>query len=467
MSRFAFAVGFGTMTMAMHAAAVSASLPLIMQQSHLPLSRAQLILTLYSFVVSCCLIVFGRVGDIVGFKPVFLGGLATVALASSLVCIPALMSFVLPLRVMEGAGAAMISGTSLALIASETETGRASRQIGWQTGLTYAGLAIGALFAIPAAQRFGWRIVFGANAFFCVVAFVLASALLSPSFRRRASAKSAGSGQRLLWVFPGLLMFAFLTKQSQSSLGAFLCNLAVLAGAAALLVIGARRLTAHPKDRSPDRSLALWGVNAAELNCYLCVYGVTFLMPLYLLAQRRVDAVTAGVLLCCQYLARSFAAVFSGRWVERVGTSTGIFLGSAIMALALLGFAAMDAGTPVWYVGFLLVFFGAGTGFFVPANSAAAVGLIHESRRGLGTGILATFRNAGMTLGVPIAAFVFNLIAGQSQDFAEAGYRAVRGAMSVLFALAMITACSSLWSIARARLSAGATPEMLRSMEDM
>src|SRR5579871_5385141 len=84
-AKSAFAVGFGTMIVSLHASAVSASLPLIVAQSHFTMTQAQLILTLYTFVIGGCLIAFGHAGDVLGFKPIFITGLATMAVASFLV----------------------------------------------------------------------------------------------------------------------------------------------------------------------------------------------------------------------------------------------------------------------------------------------------------------------------------------------------------------------------------------------
>jgi MFS family permease len=107
-----------------------------------------------------CLVSFGRLGDAIGLKPVYLAGLTIFTLASGLIAFPAPVTVMIALRGVQGAGAAMVSATSLALLARGRLFREYSQAIGWQTAMTYAGLALGPLFLGLALQRFGGRTIF-------------------------------------------------------------------------------------------------------------------------------------------------------------------------------------------------------------------------------------------------------------------------------------------------------------------
>ena len=63
------------------------------------------------------MISLGRLGDAVGYKPVYLAGLTLFTVASGFIGMSTSFPVILALRALEGVGAAMVSATSLALLA--------------------------------------------------------------------------------------------------------------------------------------------------------------------------------------------------------------------------------------------------------------------------------------------------------------------------------------------------------------
>ena len=346
------------MVIAMHAAGVNASIPIIMHQEQLTTAQVQWVLTSYLFATTTLLIAFGWVADRVGLKKVLITGLFIMAAASGLVSLSHTFGQLIALRFLEGVAAAMVGSTSLGLL-KDTDVHRSGYSIGLQTGMTYAGLSVGPVVATLLASRLGWHSVFLFNAAVVFGATSLAAKIPPKAVQRR----------------PAL------------------------------------------NYRSPMRTGTVYSALLVEALCYLCVYGVTFLTPIYLVQSHRYGAVQSGLVLACEYSARSLFAVLGGLLCGQWGTAYVRLLGSGLMATILITFAVTRSEWPFISISLLLAAFGAGTGLLVPANSTAILTAVPDGYAGRATGVLATARNFGMTCGAPIAAAVGHTSLSRADQF--------------------------------------------------
>src|SRR4029079_13346052 len=122
------------MAMALHSSALSVAVPAMIQQSTLTMVNAQWVIAIYTLVLTTSLITSSRIACAVGLRKVYLCGLLTVIASSAMLGADCSVRVVLLLRALEGVGAAMISGTSLGLLATAYGPSEYVRSIGWQTG---------------------------------------------------------------------------------------------------------------------------------------------------------------------------------------------------------------------------------------------------------------------------------------------------------------------------------------------
>ncbi len=433
----AITVGLGTMAVGMQASAVAASLPEIARYTGMGMARSPWILVIYTLVLTSGMISLGRLGDAVGYKPVYLGGLTLFTVASGLIGMSTSFPVILALRALEGVGAAMVSATSLALLAH----GRVEREYGgaiaWQTTLTYTGLALGPILAGFFLQTFGWRAVFLMNLPVGLIAILVAHYVLQGPSTERRSLSEFKVARSLGWIAviaPIVFALSYVQRGSSSLVRLALPTLLMIAVLALKTWRRAIVNTLVPAGTlvGPD----YWRIPATEILCYLCLYGVAFLMPFYLLDNHRVSLALAGYLLSSQYIARGVTALLSGYSTSRLGIQNARLAGTAILAISLLGLARLDGRSSPVLIAALLAGVGAGTGIFVPANSHAIMSCTPAEIQGTATGILATARNLGMTLGVPIAAAMYG-------RFRSTEFHSIRSSMFILclFALFNVLIC--------------------------
>jgi DHA2 family multidrug resistance protein-like MFS transporter len=162
------------------------------------------------------------------------------------------------------------------------------------------------------------------------------------------------------------------------------------------------------------------------------------LLPLYLARGRGFSTTQIGILLGLQSAARAIAAPVSGRMSDRFGTGMLIGPGMVSLASALFLLHAFGDGTAPIAIGGALTLLGVAAGLFVPANSKVLLCASPVEKYGVSTGVLGTARNAGMTLGVALAAMLYSGFGGDNS--APNVLYAVREALAVVAAIATLYA---------------------------
>jgi len=161
---------------------VNVAAPSLERDLHASSSELQLVVGGYAFSYATGLITGGRLGDLFGYRRLFMGGMAGFALASLLCGLAQNPTELIVARLIQGfAGAAMVPQV-LSLITNTftpVERPRALGYFGMTVGAgSVAGQVIGGLLLQADVFNLGWRSIFLVNVPIGAVAIVLAARLL-------------------------------------------------------------------------------------------------------------------------------------------------------------------------------------------------------------------------------------------------------------------------------------------------
>jgi MFS family permease len=444
-----------------HVSGINVVFPQIIRELGVSIAKGQWILTAYTLSISACLLMFGSLADRIGLRRVYIWGMAVFGLSSGACSLTSGEWALIVLRVIQGVGSAMVSATSAALIGQSVARCRLGRALGWQTSLTYIGLALGPVLAGFAARPFGWRIVFGFNVPAAILAVLVAQR--APEVARECS-DSGGRPAFKRMLTPAVMwmsgVIAFIIA-SNGGTDRFFAS-----AWAAICLFFFLRIDA----RSPHPLLGRWTVRGREFAVaagreaiyYLCLYAVGFLLPIYLLRSRGFTAAHVGLLLGSQSAARTVLAPVSGRASDRFGASLPLWLGIVALALALCGLCRLNNETAPVAILACLILLGAGAGLFAPANSKVLLCAAPAGKQGISTGILATARNIGMTFGIGLAAFLYTTFGG---DRGRNSLDAVRAAFGVIASIAMLQAALCIYFTPSKLVHRCWTPAITRKQE--
>ena len=139
------------------------SLPTISRYFHAPLAAAAFLPMAYILVVTSSLLGFGKLGDLRGYRKVFIGGLI-VFMAGSLLCSMApSMNVLLGTRMFQSAGEAMMSPMGIAILTTYLPPRTRGLSLGLVALAQGLGFAVGNLFGGFINDHFIWRGIFFLN----------------------------------------------------------------------------------------------------------------------------------------------------------------------------------------------------------------------------------------------------------------------------------------------------------------
>ena len=143
--------------------AVNIALPAIGDQFSMDAISLSWVSTAYLLASAIFLVPFGRVADIYGRKKVFTIGISIFTVTSLALVFSPSASFVILLRFVQGAGAALIFGTAVAILTTVTPPEQRGKAIGIYTTAVYIGLSAGPFLGGILTGYFGWQSIFLVN----------------------------------------------------------------------------------------------------------------------------------------------------------------------------------------------------------------------------------------------------------------------------------------------------------------
>ena len=418
-------------------AIANTALPAIAADLRAPPAASIWIINAYQLAVVAVLLPSAALGDRIGPRRVYLGGLV-VFTAASLGC--ALAGTLLQLtvaRALQGIGAGALMSVNMALVRMIYPPARLGRGIGINALVVGLGFAAGPTVASLVLAIATWPWLFAIN----VPLGLVALAFALPALPRSAPHDH-----------PFDALTALLTGATFASLVLALGNAAqrerwpeVLLPLVLALVLGAlllRRQAGHPAPMLPVDLLRrpLFTLSAVTSLAAFATQGLAFVaLPFYFQSVLHRDAVETGFLLAPWALVVALAAPFAGRLSDRyepglLGGAGLALLSAGMVSLALLP-AAASAADIVWRMALC----GIGFGMFQSPNLRALMSSAPAHRSGGASGVIAIARLLGQTTGAALVALCFGLAGTAGPTWALA-----LGAVSA--AVAALTSVARIWA---------------------
>ena len=405
------AVGIGTFMSALDGSVVNTVLPVITEYFHSDVVTIEWVVTVYLLVVSGLLLSFGRLGDLRGNKSVYIWGFVIFVAGSALSGLSPAPVYLIAARAFQALGAAMLFANSPAILTKTFPASQRGQALGLQGTMTYLGLTTGPFLGGWLADTFSWHAVFFIN---------LPVGLLALWLSWRVIPQDVPAEREEQFDLTGAFTFiaglvALLLGLNQGDQWGWLSplTLGLIIGSFVILAIFVRieyRAPAPMLDLSLFRRRLFNMAAISPLLNYICVYGVTFLMPFYLIQGRGLSAAQAGLILTAQPLVMALMAPFSGTLSDHIGSQIPSTLGMLILSVGLFLLSRMTTASPFTSAILGLAVAGLGVGLFVAPNNSALMGAAPRSRQGIASGVLALARNVGMVLGIGLTGAIFTTL---------------------------------------------------------
>jgi len=369
----------------------------------------QWVLSAYALTFGGLLLLGGRAADLLGRRRVFMAGVVlftAASLACGLAWSPAAL---LAARVVQGAGAAIMTPTALSIISTTfTEGSERNKALGIWGALGGIGATTAWLIGGPLVDGPGWRWIFFINIPVGLAALALSPGLLRES--RAALTRRSYDPAGALTITGALVLLVYAVVQAPAAGWGDVRTILPLAGSALLLAAFALIESRHQAPLVPLRILrsrTIAGANAVTVLIGTVAVGMPFVLTLYAQQVLGYSALEFGVGTVVLAVGATAGAIAGQAAVGQAGFRPVAATGLALMAagsLVLTQVSAHGGYFPDIFFGLLLC--GPGIGLaFVTATVAALTGVAgHEA--GLASGLSNTSLQIGTALGVAIVTTV-------------------------------------------------------------
>jgi EmrB/QacA subfamily drug resistance transporter len=370
-------------------------------------------LHLYSWVFSAFLltqtattVIFGKLSDVYGRKPVLLGGIL-VFLVGSVLCgvawsMPAMIAF----RLIQGVGAGAIQPVALTVVGDLYSAQERGRIQGWLASVWGVSAVLGPLAGGLIIRNVSWAWIFWVNIPIGIAAAIGFIAYLHEDVAHQTRPIDL-AGATLFTVAVAALMVASTQIGTTGWVEAVPAVL-VFAVSVGLFVLQERRAP------EPMVALELWSrrpiaaANAATLLAGMALIGLTTFLPMYVQGVLGQSPLIAGFALTMMVLGWPLGSIVAARAFTRIGMRPTLLLGSVLIPAGAVFFVLLSADTPAAVAGVGSLIMGFGMGLLSTSGIVLIQEIVPWSERGSATASNIFSRNLGSTLGATVFGAVLN-----------------------------------------------------------
>jgi MFS family permease len=383
---------------------VNFAFPFITRAFGLPIPAIQWVVIAYTLTYAALMLVFGRVGDVLGYRRVFLAGSIWSAVAFVLCALAPSYRALLAARVLQGVGAALVLSCGPALATSLHSESSRTRVLGIYTMVIGLGGALGPMIAGALVPVIDWPAVFWFRAPLALVAFTLAW-LLPRDARPVQQRQFDATGGALLVLAISALLLAL--NQLQHSAGIFAVAATACVVATAGFIIQERRTPRPIIDPSFFRDLDFALLNAGNAALNLAGFSVLLLVPFYLNRFGGVTPHLAGLLLACSPAGAAVAAPLAARLADRFAPRLLALIGAAAMTVGQVLIGTSNATPDIPLLASAMALQGAGLGLFQVAYFDIVTASIPRADRGVAGSLVMMTRTLGTVTGASVLMLCF------------------------------------------------------------
>jgi EmrB/QacA subfamily drug resistance transporter len=382
---------------------VNVALPAIKKDLGISTAELEWTVTAYALTFATLLLSGGKLGDLLGRRLIFTIGLVVFTLSSLFCGLSGSAPELIAARAVQGVGAALMMPSTLSIISATFDVKERGTAIGIWAGVSAMALAIGPLLGGIITEHISWNWIFYVNVPIGA-AGILASILVVPE------SKDTSREQRL--DLPGLLtsgigllalVYALIEANQYGWTSGRIVGLFVVA---AVALVGFAFLEMRQRlpmlDLSLFRSGTFAGANVVAILVTLAMFGIFVFFPIYMQTFRGWSPIQAGAALLPWTVMIVIFAPIAGKLSDRVGSRWLIAGGMTTVAVCCLLLSTVTLHSTFWHMLPAFILGGLGMSFVMTPMSAAVMGAAPVAKAGVASGVLNTFRQVGVALGIAI-----------------------------------------------------------------
>lgn len=401
------AISLATFMASLDGTIVNIALPTISESFSLSSSTVSWVATMYLLVMAGCVLIFGKISDVIGFKRVFLTGFIIFTLGS-FTCgvLPDLTGSFATLvgsRAFQGIGGAMITAIAPAMVTAFIPMDMKGKAMGIIMTLAALGTAIGPTIGGFLTQYLSWHWIFFINIPIGIVAVLLGARVIPHQVPDHHGGPFDRTGAILIFVGLALLLYGV---SEGSNLG-WTSPVIIGSLAASVLVLGAF-VWQELKVKNPVLELRLFSqknfllINLVLFLVFFSFSGISYLLPFYLQYVSGYTISEAGLILTSLSMAMMVAGIIAGLLYNRIGGRILSIIAAGVLLVGYFLITHLRVDTTTGFVILCLICIGFGLGLVITPVSNMVMTSAPRRYQGMVSSLTSLERFAPMTIGIAL-----------------------------------------------------------------
>ncbi len=403
-------IAIGTFVSVVDSVSVLIALPEIAAYFHADLPTVQWVVVGNALAISVLILPMGRLGDIVGRKWVYIGGLVIFVAGAALAGVAVNLPWVITAKVFQGAGSAMIQGNGMATVIAAFSGAERGKALGTHLSVVGSGAVAGPAVGGLLVAAFGWRSVFFVNVPVGILTILVSMYVLQQARHESDDADRAHGGFDWMGAaLSGLTLLGFLIVVGNGhrlgwSSPSVVLTAAATAAAFAAFIWWELRVAAPMLDlRLFKRKLVAIGIGASWLS-FLGSQATRFMMPFYLQRLLEMSPRDVGLLMIPPALCMMLLGPVSGRLSDRFGWRVLTVSGLGCSAAGTFLFAAnLTESSSVLFIVLMMMLQSCGMALFNSPNNSSVLGAVERNQYGVVSSLTQLVRNSANVTSIAIA----------------------------------------------------------------
>ncbi len=401
------ALVFAIAMAALDTSIANAALPTIAADVHATPASSVWVVNAYQLVLVATLLPFASLGEIFGYRRIYIYGLVVFTVGSLLCALSWSLPTLTGARVLQAIGASGVMSVNTALIRFIYPVKSLGRGVGFNALVVGTSTAVGPTVAAAILSFASWQWLFAINVPAGFVALALAVRML-PATPRAPHRFDVASALLNAATF-GLLIFGIGEASHSASRIVIVC---VLLGAAVAGVLLVRRQLRLPAPLLPVDlyRIPMFALSSVTSMCSFAAQGLAYVsLPFYFQTVLGRTPVETGLLLTPWPVMTAIMAPIAGPLSDRYPPAILGGIGMTTLCTGLLLMANLPAHPGTLNIVWRMVLCGGGFGFFQSPNLKAIMSSAPPERSGGASGIVATSRLLGQSTGAALVALCFGI----------------------------------------------------------
>ncbi len=389
---------------------VNLALPKIINDFGITVSSAGWIATAYILANAVFVPIWGKLGDTIGRKKVYIWGFGIFIVGSVLAGLSWNLSSMIIFRIIQAIAGSADYPTAMAIIAVTFEEGKERAQaLGIWSASFAAAVVFGPLLGGPLIDSFGWRSVFLINLPIGILGIVMAMYFINESV---STVKTRSFDWWGALVLGGMLSSLVLVLEKGSdwgwfSAGSMICYFLV-ASLLGLFIKIEQKVSEPIVDLKFFKIPAFVNALVNNFVVFMGMMGGVFLIPVFAQTFLGYNATETGYLFIPMAVAMMAASPLGGMLTGKVQSRYVIFVSTLIASVGIFLFTGLDPRSTAIDIIIPLSVMAFGLGFGMAQRTNIIASVVPQNEIGIASSILALVRNISGAVGIAIFATILN-----------------------------------------------------------